>query len=260
MPSYDKDGAVNGSVTARYVRVMAGSCPLYGWMAWEHEYKGARVAHALALPAPAPPDPPADPDCPRAAPAEAPSVDTGDATYRGGEWALAGTVDPHGTPAAYGFQLGTTRDYGITTPVEQTGASDGASAVDTRTEPLERGTTYHYRLVAASVHGISAGPDRSFTTPGAPPPGATRVVLSGLRVKHGRIRFKLTRATRVRFSFERRRKGARWAPAGGTFSRRAPAGWTKDVRLAAKRRKPGRYRLTASPAGGSPRATHFSLR
>ncbi|MEA2448614.1 MAG: hypothetical protein QOG63_546 [Thermoleophilaceae bacterium] len=259
-PSYDKDGVANGSVTARYVRVMAGNCPLYGWMAWEHEYDGAHVAHALALPAPAAADPPADPACPRAAPAEPPSTVTGAAAKRGQRWALAGTLDPHGTAAGWSFQLGTTRDYGTTTPVERIGASDGATAVATRTEPLERGTTYHYRLVGVTVHGITAGRDRTFTTPGAPPRGPASVVLTGLRVKQARIRFKLTQATHVRFAFERRLKGNWWTPVGGTFRRDAHAGWTKRLRLPARRRPPGRYRLTAFPSGGVERSTSFWLR
>ena len=52
MSSWDYAGAVNGRVTARYVRVVAGTCPLYGWMVWSHTHldRHARpVAHAVPL-------------------------------------------------------------------------------------------------------------------------------------------------------------------------------------------------------------------
>jgi hypothetical protein len=65
MPSWDRHGAVNGSVTARYVRVLAGTCPLYGWMVWSHTYGGAApVAHVTPLNGSAPPDPQPAPGCP----------------------------------------------------------------------------------------------------------------------------------------------------------------------------------------------------
>jgi hypothetical protein len=67
-PSWDRRGAVNGRVTARYVRVLAGACPLYGWMVWSHTYYsgGATtpVAHAVPLRSSPPPDPQPAPGCP----------------------------------------------------------------------------------------------------------------------------------------------------------------------------------------------------
>jgi hypothetical protein len=51
VPSWNRHGEVNGSVTARYVRVLAGTSPLYGWMVWSHTYGGAApVAHVTPLP------------------------------------------------------------------------------------------------------------------------------------------------------------------------------------------------------------------
>jgi hypothetical protein len=65
MPSWDARGAVNGSVTARYVRVLAGSCPLYGWMVWSHtQGGGAAVAHARPLGSNPPQEPRPDARCP----------------------------------------------------------------------------------------------------------------------------------------------------------------------------------------------------
>ena len=75
MSSWDSTGAVNGSVTARYVRVVAGTCPLYGWMVWSHTHldRHARaVPHAVPVRDAPPPDPPPDPSCPVSPPAATP--------------------------------------------------------------------------------------------------------------------------------------------------------------------------------------------
>jgi hypothetical protein len=145
----------------------------------------------------------------------------------------------------------------MTTPVEEASPNANAERVASRTtDPLEPGTTYHYRLVAANVHGVRYGRDRSFRTAG-PARTAGRVVLTRLRVRKGRIRFRLSTPARVRFTFERRLRSGWWAPTGGTFSRRAHAGWTAVGRPRLRR---GRYRLTASPRRGAPKATYFSLR
>jgi hypothetical protein len=67
MPSWDSSGAVNGSVTARYVQVHAGSCPLYGWMVWSHTYGAAGtapVAHAEPFHGAPPPAQVPLPGCP----------------------------------------------------------------------------------------------------------------------------------------------------------------------------------------------------
>lgn len=65
MRAWSKSGAVNGHVTARYVRVLAGSCPLYGWMVWSHRYgRRAPIRHAVPMRRAPPPDPKPDPACP----------------------------------------------------------------------------------------------------------------------------------------------------------------------------------------------------
>ena len=38
--SWDTAGAINGWVTARYVRTSMGGTPLYGWMVWKHKFYG----------------------------------------------------------------------------------------------------------------------------------------------------------------------------------------------------------------------------
>jgi hypothetical protein len=66
--AWDRSGRVNGSVTARYVRALVGTCPIYGWMVWSHTYYAGSttgpVAHALPLRTNPPPEPQADPGCP----------------------------------------------------------------------------------------------------------------------------------------------------------------------------------------------------
>ncbi len=82
---------------------------------------------------------------------------------------LAGTVTPNGTSTDVRFEWGTTTAYGNLTPV-QSGGATGTSAVTAPLSGLQPSTTYHYRLVASSLYGQSAGPDVTFTTPSPPPP------------------------------------------------------------------------------------------
>ena len=260
MDSYDKNGDVNGTVTARYVRITVGSCPLYGWMMWSHDYLPERwgpVTHATPLATPPPRTVTPDDDCPRAAPPRPVTVRTGGAVDRYGQWALKGRINTHRVTTSYHFQLGTTRAYGTTTPAEEASPNATAVGVASRTtEPLEPGTTYHYRLVATNVHGTRYGRDRTFRTAGAART-AGRVVLTNLRVRRSRIRFRLSTPARVRFSFERRLGSDWWAPTGGTFKHRGRPGRNSVTRPSFKR---GRYRVTATPRRGTPKATYFSLR
>jgi hypothetical protein len=48
LPAYDREGAVNGSVTGRYVAAeVAAGVELFGWMVWSHRSgDAAPVAHA----------------------------------------------------------------------------------------------------------------------------------------------------------------------------------------------------------------------
>jgi hypothetical protein len=83
------------------------------------------------------------------------------------------TIDPHGAPASYYFQYGTTTAYGSDVPVPP-GEAIGAGEGDVEVAPhhvqgLASGTVYHYRLVVISeaVPGEAEtyyGPDEVFTT------------------------------------------------------------------------------------------------
>jgi hypothetical protein len=95
----------------------------------------------------------------------APVVTTGEATGMTAAAAtFAGIVDPRGGEATAAFEYGQTTDYGERTE-EQPVRAEGS--VTAEVGGLSPGTTYHFRLVATSAAGQSAGRDRSFTTPPA---------------------------------------------------------------------------------------------
>ena len=101
----------------------------------------------------------------------APGVVTGRATDRAQTSAtLNGTVNPYGFQATYHLEYGLTTDYGSRLPLasENTvGSGRNRIPVSKVVTGLAPETTYHYRLVATSSLGTSAGQDRSFTTASA---------------------------------------------------------------------------------------------
>jgi hypothetical protein len=299
MPAWDRAGNVNGEVTARYVRLMAGSCPLYGWMVWSHTYTvggGGPVAHAVPTAGSPPAELPPGAGCPVAAPAEPPAVTTGDASADG---TLAGTVDPNGVLTSWWFEYGSGPDYGSSTePLSMSGA-DRVNPVSANVTGPAPGASLHYRLAAQSTHGTTYGEDRTLVAPGTPPslspppraeptpadpasvgpapPAATQLVLSRLRVSPGSFRRARRRSgapARIRFAlaggpamitltFERRTARGRWARLRGSIVRRANG--AKSVRfggwLRGRRLARGRYRVRAAAGpGSSARRAGFTLR
>jgi hypothetical protein len=85
---------------------------------------------------------------------------------------LNGTVNPNGEPLTecY-FEWGETTAYGEAAPCEDPDfaeVGEGISPVPVHADVLlKAGTTYHYRLVAASANGSSKGADKTFQVPGA---------------------------------------------------------------------------------------------
>ena len=242
MSSWDRAGAVNGQVTARYVKTFAGSCPLYGWMVWSHDdYTDASgpVAHARTD-ASAPADPaPAGAGCPVQEPAMPPGATTG-AAYgvRDTAAGVTAAVDPAGVPTNYRFEYGPAPGaYAASTPTVALGPDVRPSPAAASIGGLQPGTTYHYRVVASNSHGTTYGADAALTTfaPGsgtAPPPPPPPVELNDLRVSPSAFRparKRSRKATWIRwtaklpgtatFTFARRAVGMR---VGGTC-RRAPA-------------------------------------
>ena len=79
---------------------------------------------------------------------------------------LNGSVNPNGQATTYYFDYGTTVAYGSQSPANPAtaGSGSGALAFSTAISGLTRGTTYHYRIVAQSGGGVTAGSDQTFTT------------------------------------------------------------------------------------------------
>lgn len=77
---------------------------------------------------------------------------------------IAGAVSTNGLPTSYGFEIGTSTDYGPRTGLGTVGAGLSDYPVSLSLTGLLPGTTYHYRLTATNVDGTSYGVDQTFTT------------------------------------------------------------------------------------------------
>jgi hypothetical protein len=76
---------------------------------------------------------------------------------------LQGAVNPRGSRTIWYFQYGLNGYYGMQSqPQAMTGS--GAQPVQATLNGLQSGTTYHFRLVAYSAHGLYVGLDHTFTT------------------------------------------------------------------------------------------------
>jgi hypothetical protein len=79
---------------------------------------------------------------------------------------LNGTVNPNGLATSTFFEYGTSASYGTKTAVKSAGSGTSARSTSTGIAGLAGATTYHYRLVATSAAGTTAGADLTFTTLG----------------------------------------------------------------------------------------------
>lgn len=70
----------------------------------------------------------------------------------------------NGLPCTYGFEIGTSTDYGPPTGLGSVGAGLNEAFVSLSLSGLQPGTTYHYRLTVTNLDGTSYGEDRTFTT------------------------------------------------------------------------------------------------
>jgi hypothetical protein len=82
--------------------------------------------------------------------------------------AVAGVVTPAGHATSYRFEWGTTTAYGSATADATAGNGSQAVPVNTALSGLAPDTVYHYRVVATSAYGTSAGIDRVLRTAAAP--------------------------------------------------------------------------------------------
>jgi hypothetical protein len=114
--------------------------------------------------------------------AGSPVVSTGAASSLANTTAtIGGTVNPNGTDTQYAFQYGPTILYGLQTATADAGAGSADVSVTANLTGLQPGTTYHYRIVAISSGGTTAGSDGTFTTTGTAPVNSpfTPVVTTG---------------------------------------------------------------------------------
>lgn len=88
---------------------------------------------------------------------------------------VTGTVNPRGLPTTWWIEYGRTAGYGFRTAIVSVGGSADVP-VGTRLRGLTPGVRWHYRLVAQSSGGRSAGADASFATPPRPLDPAGRPV------------------------------------------------------------------------------------
>jgi Ca2+-binding RTX toxin-like protein len=79
---------------------------------------------------------------------------------------LTGTVNPEGLPTEFQFEYGTSVAYGNAVPISGVPVGEGSAPVpfSVGVGGLRVGTTYHYRLRAASPAGSAFGEDRTFKT------------------------------------------------------------------------------------------------
>ncbi|MGC2373975.1 MAG: hypothetical protein WA484_08895 [Solirubrobacteraceae bacterium] len=94
-----------------------------------------------------------------------PGVETGGASnVAQNTTGISGTVNTQGLATTYGFEIGTSTDYGPPTGLGSVGAGSDEAAVTLSLSGLLPGTLYHYRITATNVDGTSYGADRTFTT------------------------------------------------------------------------------------------------
>ena len=88
---------------------------------------------------------------------------------------LNGLVDPNNAATTYTFEYGLTAGYGAQAPVvpAAAGSDDAVHGVQAVVGGLTRGTTYHYRVVAANATGTATGSDQTFATASAAPEATT---------------------------------------------------------------------------------------
>ena len=80
---------------------------------------------------------------------------------------LHASVDPEELATTYRFEYGTTSAYGSKAPLSPGSAGSGSSFVEVgaQIKELKPATTYHFRIAAENVVGVSYGLDHTFTTP-----------------------------------------------------------------------------------------------
>jgi DNA-binding beta-propeller fold protein YncE len=118
-----------------------------------------------------------------------PTVETKPATSVGETTStLHGTVNPKGAETKYYFEYGTEKEK-YTKKTAETSAGSGTSSVEESKEVTEllRGTTYHFRIVAANINGTTDGTERELTTVSPVITGAATGVTATEAIVHGTV-------------------------------------------------------------------------
>ena len=114
----------------------------------------------------------------------APAAQTGAAQAIGTDVAqVTGQLDTRGRSTTWWFEYGTTSKYGKKTATKSAGSKAGTQSVAVSLTGLSAATTYHFRLVAKSDGGTTAGPDATFTTTGVTLTVTARQVVYGGRIR-----------------------------------------------------------------------------
>ena len=82
---------------------------------------------------------------------------------------LNAELNAHGLASGFHFEYGLTTEYGngaVPSPDASAGESSSDAPVSVKLQELSPNHVYHYRAVAHNALGVSAGPDRTFTTQG----------------------------------------------------------------------------------------------
>src|SRR5262249_18476547 len=114
----------------------------------------------------------------------APAVQTGAAQgISVGGATLTGSVDPKGRSTKRWFEHGPITSYGSKTATKAAGSASGPQSVSAAVAGLKPATAYHFRLVATSDAGTTAGADQTFSTLGVTLTASAREVVFGGRVR-----------------------------------------------------------------------------
>jgi hypothetical protein len=218
----------------------------------------------------------------------APTATTGAATsVTATSASLAGVVNPGGGTVTWQVVYGPTSGHGASTAGATLGPSAADQPVSVQLTGLSPGTTYNYAVVATGSGGSAAGADLTFTTA---PAGAPKPVLSKFKIvpttfavgKGARVSYSLSRAATVTFQVRRLLPGVRagkrcvartrkhprgqrctrLVPVKGSIKRPSTAGANTFKfmgRIGGHALSPGRYRLTATPAGGRTLSVNFRI-
>jgi hypothetical protein len=105
----------------------------------------------------------AEPEAPAGLPQVTAAVATGVAKRKATVGAM---VLPNGFATGYVIEIGLNRRYRTATVRGYAGAGGTEQAVSLAVSKLKPGTTYHYRVTAVNVAGVTRSPDLTFTTRG----------------------------------------------------------------------------------------------